>query len=790
MDRRVRVGGTTGRDFPADIADDVGAAGVELAAPPGPIRSWPIRLWPGRSRPGQARARARAFFAGISHDLDQEVGHGLLFLLVPVFIALGIIGYFTASRGPGPGLLLASFLTLSGLAALARRRPVLFHLLVAVLLVTGGMILAKFETWRIGTPMLGSEVSTTLTAGVETIETMANGRVRLTLRVVDTARPVLRYAPERVRVSARRIPPQTQIGTILTGKVRLMPPPGPVRPGSYDFSFRAYFDGIGASGFFLGAPQLAPEQGKAGAWPRLLQWVENARNAIAERIRSRIGGPEGEIAAALIVGVRAGIPEAINEDLRKSGLYHVVSISGLHMALVAGLIMGMIRYGAALFPGFAARHPVKKYAAAVALAASAVYLLFSGMQVAAERSFLMLAVMILAVFFDRSAVTMRNLAISALIVIAVSPHEVMGPSFQMSFAATAALVAAFAAWSRRRIARPARRRVGASSGGRAARAVASGTAGLVATALIAGLATAIYAAYHFQRMSPLSVVSNLFATPVVSMVVMPFGVLAMMAMPFGLDGPFLYVMGRGLAAMNAIAHRVAEMSPVDAVGVVPASATVLLTISLLCGTLFSTRLRLAALPFALAGLLLLPSARIPDVLVSEDGRLVGLRLEDGSLAVNRRRPNAFTIEDWQRALRAGHLVAPKTVRQGKAPAEEPGFVCDDGFCLAGTAGGRKMAVLADSAGLPRACAEAELAILSVLARTSCPSIAVIGLRELARNGAAAVSFQAPGQRPVVQHAIAEPYRPWHRQRQFSRAARGLEPAGRGRTGSRMGVAAR
>ena len=215
--------------------------------------------------------------------------------------------------------------------------------------------------------MLGAEITTQLTGGVVAIEQMATGRVRLTIDVIGTTRPTLRYAPERIRVSARHDP--GGIGRRLDGDrvcVRLMPPSGPVRPGSYDFSFESYFDGIGASGFFLRGPELAAAQVTAAARSRLQAMVENAGVLrIADRISDRIGGAEGEIAAALVVGVRAGIPEDVNEALRRAGIYHIISISGLHMALVAGTIMGLLRAGFALFPGFSSRRPVKKYAGAL-----------------------------------------------------------------------------------------------------------------------------------------------------------------------------------------------------------------------------------------------------------------------------------------------------------------------------------------------------------------------------------------------------------------------------------------
>jgi ComEC/Rec2-related protein len=444
-------------------------------------------------------------------------------------------------------------------------------------------------------------------------------------------------------------------GSQIVGVARLRPPTGPVRPESYDFSFESYFDGIGANGFFLSGPDLVDTPDMPGLAARFSAAVENTRTALATRIRDRIGGVEGEIAAALVVGVRAGIPENVNEALRRTGLAHILSISGLHMALVAATIMGALRACFAFFPDFASRRPVRKYAAAAALIAIAVYLFISGSAVAAERSFIMLA----ALLFDRAALTMRNLAIAAITVIALSPHEVVGPSFQMSFAATAALIGAYAAWSERRSARPVALQIEHRS--LAYRLMRKGVyyaGGLALTSLIAGAATTLYGVYHFQRVSPLSLGANLAAMPVISALVMPSAVLGVVAMPFGLDGPIFDLMGKGLTAMLAIAKWFSERSPIDGVGIVPPGAVVVLTIALVIATLCTTWLRAAALPFLVVGSLWIGGREPPDALISEDGRLVAVRLADGGLAVNRGRPSSFTLENWQRALQAEGVVRP------------------------------------------------------------------------------------------------------------------------------------
>ncbi|TJV75747.1 MAG: DUF4131 domain-containing protein, partial [Mesorhizobium sp.] len=221
-----------------------------------------------------------------------ELDRGVAFLLVPVFLACGVILYFSLAVEPDFPQPIA-VVVLTGLFAAVTRSWHKTHLcLMAALLCALGVLAAKLETWRVGTQMLGSEIQTQLTGRVVRLDQMANGRIRLTIDVMSTARPTLRYAPERVRVSARKIPAEMTSGSVATGYVRLLPPTGPVRPDSYDFSFDSYFAGIGASGFFLGNPKIVASEDAPFA-ARLSSSIEKARETIADHIRDSIGGAEG-----------------------------------------------------------------------------------------------------------------------------------------------------------------------------------------------------------------------------------------------------------------------------------------------------------------------------------------------------------------------------------------------------------------------------------------------------------------------------------------------------------------
>jgi hypothetical protein len=255
-------------------------------------------------------------------------------------------------------------------------------------------------------------------------------------------------------------------------------------------------------------------------------------------------------------------------------------------------------------------------------------------------------------------------------------------------------------------------------------------------------------------------------------------------MPLGLDGPAFYVMGEGLEAMIAIAEWFSARSPIDAVGAIPVGAVVVLTLALVLATLCTTWLRLAVLPILAAGLIWIGYRETPDALISEDGRLVALRLSDGRLAVNRRRPNAFTVENWQRILRSIEVLQPEeqAFTPGQTvPAEgETRFYCRDDLCLARHKSGAILGHAGNADAARPACATASL-IVSDDATTENPcmdnNVVVVTKQDLARRGSAELHFSDDDEKvgTTVAFAVREPYRPWHAHRQFSREARGLPP---------------
>ncbi len=707
--------------------------------------------------------------------IETERARGALFHFAPVFLGAGAALYFTAAEEP----FLIALIVVSALFTLgiltAKERPALRALMITGALTAAGGTTAKIETLRVQSILLGENISTRVTGRILSMEKVGLG-YRAIVEVLATERPKLKFQPERIKITLRKAPFGLQAGDGIKALFLLRPPTGPVRPGSFDFSFDAYFDRIGANGISLSEVEkiAVPETGIAS---RIQFWFEQQRTKIAERMRRQIPGQNGEMAAALVTGLTGGIDGETNEAMRVSGLAHVTSISGLHMALVAGAVMGIVRLLLAAFPMFSSRFPAKKIAALLAFFAAFVYLLLSGGGVATLRSFIMLGVMLAAVLFDRAALTMRNLVIAAVIILIWSPHEVIGPSFQMSFAATAALIAAYQVFSERRAKRLETRTPNPQLWSRAARQIWMFFAGLALTSLIAGSATSIYSAYHFNRIAPLGLFANLAAMPAVSLIVMPMALLSVLLMPFGFDGFALFLMGWGVGVMLDTADYFAALSATGATGLMPGSALLAFTLALVLACLFVTRLKLAAVPLLALGIVLIFFRTFPDMIVSEDARLVAVRTNESNLAVSRERPNRFTIENWQRAYLAGALTVPAAEKAGI-----DAFECSKGYCVLQRADGLRIARAEDRDILAAACADADLIVAAfAVPRRGCgiDGAKLISARELARRGAAEINFSSDSGtgNPLIEvsHVFAGLDRPWQRHRAFSRAARNMEP---------------
>ncbi|MBC7281300.1 ComEC/Rec2 family competence protein [Hoeflea sp.] len=618
---------------------------------------------PAMPQPGRAASVSAGLQVALAAAAATEASGGLSFLFLPVAMGAGAGLFYTAATDPGMIALLCAFAVTAGLALFARPRHIGFARTAGfAAALFAGAVAAGIEQ-RSGTVLLDQDVTTGITGLVEAREFDAGGRVRYLIRVISTADPELGRPPGRVRLVARAPHPPLPVGAPISGRARLSSPSGPAMPGGYDFAFRAFIDGIGAHGFFYRAPEAGDPlaQPPPGRLQTFWLGVRTVRERISARIRSVLPGDPGGIAAALAVSDRRGISEPTVDALRATGLAHILAISGLHMALAAGTLYLLIRKLLAAFPVAVEAWPVKKIAAIGALLAATAYLMISGGSVATQRAWVMLAIMLVAVLADRPALTMRNVALAAMAIILLTPSAVVGPGFQMSFAATAALISAYAVLAARKSGgQSAPSLLAGSAPGRAIILLAKAVLGLAITSLVAGLATGLFSAHHFHRLAGNGVLANVLAMPLVTFAVMPAGVLALLMMPFGLDEWPLRVMGKGLEGVIWTARYVESLGGDIVVGQIPILATVAASGGLIILVFLRSWLRLGGIALiGLGAVLALPPVRDPgpDILISEDGNLVALAGPDG-LASNAARPSEFTFRQWQMALRDKPHVAP------------------------------------------------------------------------------------------------------------------------------------
>lgn len=629
--------------------------------------------------------------AALAAFIDAQRGH--LFPWVPVCVGLGIGAYFALPKEPP----MAVWAALGGLlvlgAALLQRRAARHPLALAVLLAVAGLCLAGARAHLVAAPKLAFRYYGPVEGRIVRIDRSASDAVRLTLDRVVLSDTVPARTPARVRVSLhgeqRFIVPRPGLTVILTG--HLSPPAGPVEPGGFDFQRLAWFLRLGAVGYTR-SPVLA-----LGPPGRALP-VERLRMRISSAVRAKMDGEAGAFAAAITTGDRSDMGRATLEALRDANLAHLLAISGLHMGLLTGFVFSALRLGLAAVPYLALHAPTKSWAAAGALAAGAVYLALSGGNVATQRAFVMMAVVLCAVMLGRRALTLRAVAVAALIVLALRPESLTGPGFQMSFAATTALVAVFGAlrdgsWQRLpRWLRPPL-------------AVALSSA-------VAGAATAPFAAAHFNQIAQYGLLANLLTVPLMGAVVIPAAVLAACLWPFGHSWIGLSLMEPPVAWILAVAQLVAERPsalihvPAPGPHVLP-----LLSLGLLWLALWQGRMRIAGALPALAALLLWAQTERPDLLIASDGRLAGLMTPEGR-ALSKAKGGSFVASIW--------LENDGDPADQKTAAARPGF-SGDRSALAFDISGNPAVLLGGRGAAGRAerhCNEAVLVILPAESKAS------------------------------------------------------------------------
>ncbi|MCS6932703.1 MAG: ComEC family competence protein, partial [Acetobacteraceae bacterium] len=574
-------------------------------------------------------------FAALRARADALLGAewDRLALWLPVAMAGGIVLYFSLPAEPPAWLALLALPPAAAGFALRPERPFsawLCGLVAAFLLGLGSAALHA----ALAPPMPElPRGAVELSARVADLEALPDG-VRLTLDRVRLSPE----APELRRTVRLRLqrggPLRPEPGSVIRVRALLRAPAAPAVPGGWDFQRSAFFEGLGASGFAIGRAQLLED---AGGRP-----LARLRAEVERRVAEAIPGPAGAVAAALLTGRQRAIPPEDIRAMRDSGLAHLLAVSGLHIGIVMGVAFAVVAALLRLFPPLLARADIRKGAALAALLAGLGYLLLTGAAVPVQRAFAMAALVMLGLFLDRTALSLRTVAAAATLVLLLRPDLLLGPSFQMSFAAVLALVAGFEA------ARPHLDRLRQAPAWW--RVPALWAAGLLLSSVLAAAATMPFGLHHFGRLQWYGVAANAVAVPLTGMLVMPAGMAGLLLMPLGLEHWALGPMGWGVERILAVAHAVASWpGAAEAAVPLPAAGAVLAGFGLCWLCLWRTRWRLAGLPILALGLSAGAWQRPPDLLLSADSRWILVRLPEGAFAERGRGAGAFQRDAMLRA---------------------------------------------------------------------------------------------------------------------------------------------
>jgi competence protein ComEC len=682
---------------------------------------------------------ARRFAALASRALDPEIGR--LTLWLPVFIGAGVLFYFALKVEPWVWTGAATLAVLAPTLALSWRFDPARALLLPPLCLALGFTAAQYAAARAPALVVELPSAAVLVTGVVTeVEILPEGRRvtfdRVTLDPGDTR--LHRLARVRLRASDT-----TSITTGDTLRVRAMIRPigGPTHPGGWDMRREAYFAGLGASGYALAPVEPLRQAAPTGLLGVPRVWAERA----AARVRDAIPGPAGAIAVGILIGSQTGIAPADMAAFRDSGLAHILSVSGLHLAIVIGMTTMLARWALALSEHASLFWPTRAIASVFALGVGGFYTLFTGAQVPTVRCFLMACLITLGILTGRRVISLRTLGLAAAFILLTAPWRVLGASMQMSFAAVLALIAGFEAF-RPRQPTSWRDRVALFVGG------------LIMSSALAGTATLPFGAYHFGRVQIYYIVSNLIGVPLTTALVMPAGMLALPLIPFGWEGPPLLIVQWGIEATLWLAHVVAAWPSASLD--VPHLADwgiALITLGMIGVALGRGWPRLWGVAPILAGLLSPVFDRPPDILVSHDARQIGVRVADAVYLRQTQGGSAFQRESWLRYW--GTRRVEKLPMTGEAA--DGAIRCGPTGCLLRPRQDAPAAWLVRAPERVGNCAGIAVIVAAEPARGLCdrPWPALVDRFTVWRDGATAIWLEPAGATVLTERA-ASGARPW------------------------------
>jgi len=618
-------------------------------------------------------------------------------------------------------------------------------ILLPLFLFTLGFTAAQFRTGQLESPVLNKKTyPLMLKARVVNLEALPNSRYRITLdKIIYKAKYSLpqKNMPNKIRIRLKKKSIIPATGDIIKVKAILLPLSSPVMAGAFDFQRYAFFKGIGATGFTISNIDIIRAKKKGFFFPALRRYL---RDNIKANIKD---SDKAAIVIALLDGENRDISNKTNKIIRAAGIAHLMAISGLHVAIVTGFFFFLIRGLLASIPYIALRYPIKKITAFIAMLGAIFYMMLIGDSVSAERSVIMVCVIMIAIIMDRDALTLRLAAFAASVMLLFQPEILFGASFQMSFAAVVALIAFYEStksWWRF-----------GSSEIKWWHKIYIYLQASVATTLVATIATAPFSLFHFLRSTLFpGIFANIIAVPLSSFITIPSAILGSFLMPLGLENYPLKISEWSVGIILKTAETVSKMPyAVFNIDYWPMWILAVISLGAVWICLWVDKIRwLGFIPiiFAIAFIPFTPRA---DIIISNSGKIFAVRNDNGILWISSKRKEKFTAKAWlEREAEQGHNYWNKK----SSPVK-----CDKDACLY-KSHGKIISFIKRPIALSEDCPIADVIITNLYVhRKLCrhPKV-IIDRWKLKTKGAHSIYFKKNGGFEVKTVGKSRGSRPW------------------------------
>jgi competence protein ComEC len=580
--------------------------------------------------------------------LNKEIEN--IFLWIPVMIAVGIISFFQLDFD----LSLVPCLIALGISSLTffmlRKKYYLRIIALGIFFIVLGFSAAVVRTDSLKSPVIKDKTDQIwIEANVSEILHNEKGK-RIVLDNIYSDYISQNEMPKKIRISVKTKMDEVEIGDRILVKCILMPPPEPSMPKGFDFAEFAYFKQIGAIGYATSHIRILE---KAVDVSTIANYISTIRKRAGEKIAAVMDQPAAAIGTGLLVGDSSSIPKDDFDIIRTSGIAHIIAISGMHIVVVVGMIFLTFRFFLSRSQYIVLHYNIKKISAVLAIIGSFLYLLLAGSPVSAQRAFIMSTLVLLAIILDRNASPMRSIAISAIILLLITPEAIMSASLQMSYAACIALIASFEI-SKRIFATEGRHKFSGL------KKVSLYFASVTFASLVAGLATAPFIIYHFNQFSTYSLLTNILSVPLSDFYIMPLGMIALLLMPLGLEKIALVPMEWGIDLMFNYAKYISSLP--NASFYIPSFTDAGIAL-IACGGLVAcfsnTKLRFAGVIPILFGLTTLYEYKKPHILLDRDGKIFAIQNEQNQLIVSSKSKAKFTRDVWLQSSGENEVVTLK-----------------------------------------------------------------------------------------------------------------------------------